>query len=529
MKRWPACTRRALLPTSDLPAETLAIWKPLIRDAAELLCSWQEHRRQERVSPHKSRHYVQATRSEAERMDDNDYVPLKKKKPSIVSDLNWARPTSSVEKKLWGFDASTYCQLWRYWILLRPEEGRCSTWIEHWLDYFIVSGLSPICSSWESEQSIRRQCWRMMSATHKLFDIGGSGLPGADEMTKLRIHPGWPAVTSTQQPFPLWEPEKVKIALDVLVGYDVRNDTNLGLTWMELRALLPETWKGNPLPATRPNAGYLGRLIGKQQPSTARITLERLDSMEKVGPDIDPLESEFDDIRSTPLANFIHNQGEKLKRRALTMRQRWKTFELMLRDENAHHAMPVWNARRFRCIRCECLFAVDRLPSVAKQQCKGSLPVDPSLIQQWENKVGHFISWLSTEVALPPLAMDQLERHVDDLAIRDLGDVHVWLGLAPETKKGLLIGRLRQLQARWQGIAKVWAEPRLHKPAFVAVDKRPTSCLCCGAPPPEVAKLRQHLMHECDRSFPLHADDVVVMIRIAERIDHLISGIIAAG
>ena len=69
----------------------------------------------------------------------------------------------------------------------------------------------------------------------------------------------------------------------------------------------------------------------------------------------------------------------------------------------------------------------------------------------------------------------------------------------------------------------------MHKPAFDAVDKRPTSCLCCGAPPPEVAKLRQYLMRECDRSFPLHADDVLVMIRIAERIDHLISGIIAAG
>ena len=277
-----------------------AQWRSLVRDVAALICMWQEQRRQNRSVPPTDRHYVQKVPSTQTAMEDSDYIPLNNKSMQIVDDL----------EKAWGFDAATYAQVWKFWIHLKPVHGRHSTWIEHWIDYFIVNSLVPICNNWESQKPVRRQCWRVMAARtapRKLLEMSGSALFHTEEQVQIWIHPGWPETSTTGWAFPLWEPGKVEIALSTLIGYDIRGDTTFGLSWGELREFLPESWCGVPLASLRPSAGSLGRIIGKQSPPIARLTLERLEQDESEDKVVDPFEAGFEEIMSTP-ANFFTNQ-----------------------------------------------------------------------------------------------------------------------------------------------------------------------------------------------------------------------------
>ena len=101
----------------------------------------------------------------------------------------------------------------------------------------------------------------------------------------------------------------------------------------------------------------------------------------------------------------------------------------------------------------------------------GKQKVEVGLMMHWKARVDQLSSWLCTDMSLPPWATNQLQGHVEQLAMFSIRDVHVWLGRLSTTKKGLLIGRLCQLQARWHVIALAWVTLRMHKPVFDAVDK----------------------------------------------------------
>ena len=457
-------------------------------------------------------------------IDDAD-VTIPQRQRQEFAALQWYPPLTSVQRKKWNWEFSTWCQLWRYWIGLPSTGGRPVSWLEHWLDFFAMNAYQPLCGQWQSELSIKRQLWRFAAATTRLWEMcktDGGPLQDAECIT---VHPALPRTGSTGRSSKLWCPDAVAKLIQRMVTLNEGVKDTWTIPWSDLvvEAELRQVRHG--IPTSPPSSAIFGVLRGKQPVHPARLQLEKLTGDDDVL-DQDPIELDYSIISTFAPADFIHRQGEKLKRRLLTMRARWLVFAQVLRSQDTHWLAPLWGQKKFRCYGCQNLISFDRIAQYTKTRCLGAANVPEAMLPLWEQRVGDYTKWLSQPMTLPDSPINQLLIHAHELGRCTLSDVWGWLGCDPGMKKNLLVGRLRQLRTRWREVATSWTAPRRHKPVFASITARPCFCACCGTYPPEVAKIKSFLAQDCDQSFDMLHDDVVRMTQICDKIDQSFAAVL---
>ena len=517
----PRCAQTALLCTMEMDGEKKQQWPRLQLGVAILVREWQKERR-DSTGPHDElqQHLPRPRRSEGIINEGDTYCLLRQRQRSEWRCLHWRLPRTSVERKSWAFEYFTFAQVWRYWsgCCEAPEERQVS-WIEVWLDFFTTNGCQPLCDSWQSESSIRRQVWRFKEASTRLLLRCDDETHLADESATIQLHPGLPPQNSTGMSFALWHPTRVALAIECLITEHGSMTMNRGstLSWHRLREHLPQEWHIGTIPKTRPDSGWFGRMNAKTKPHVAIAELEEDEKLFSAT-SCDPMDFPFEILcEMKPLA-FAGKYEDKAKRRILCLRQRWSSFAKMMAAPEGHRAPPLWQSNHTRCARCHVSIDMGRITPMSAQKCRGQRPLDNEMLKKWQEELAEYQGWLHQPLTVPCVVADSLLADIRAIRDFDKGQVCDWLRLPREHAKGLILGRLKALLLKWQQVSLAWTLPAKHCPLFDAVDAPPHACLRCTVSMPPTAKLKGFLMGDCNAQFDMVAGDTSVMLHACDEV-----------
>ena len=222
---------------------------------------------------------------------------------------------------------------------MEAPEGRQVSWLEAWLDFFATNGCQPLCDSWQSESSIRRQVWRFKEASTRLLLRCDDHIAFDEEPPTIQLHPGLPPQSTMGLRLALWNPTRVALAIEYLVTEHCSMTMNRGSTldWHQLRAHLPQQWHAETIPKTRPDISWFGRQMTKTKPHVAIDEIEQDERLFTTS-SYDPMDFPFEVLVDMKPLAFAGEHEDKAKRRIVCLRQRWSCCAKMMAARQGHKA-----------------------------------------------------------------------------------------------------------------------------------------------------------------------------------------------
>ena len=527
---WPPCVTTALHYHHHLAPISKDTWAQQQLQMAILVNSWQTKRRDERHS-HEVRPVGPPERPPQQDRDQHEEVSVLPPQASHrqLRAMRWTPLDTSAARKQWGWETQTYHQLWHYWSRCPPPLTEAmgaaipTTWLEHWLDFFILNRLQPVCDTWLTENTIRRQLWRFARASRQISTLCAFQQPLAAEDSGEETHrpmPGLPNLVIAQQQGALCQPAQVHHGLRALLSLVTGRHDPLSISWQQLREALPQPEDSTPLSTMAPTRHIFRRMTCKQAPHPAWMDL-----MQATRPATDTTlpqnveELDFEQLRRIPLRQALDRCTDTTKRRLLALRAAWGHYISMMEWTNGHRALAVWGAKKLRCAQCHKLLDMNRLLQIAKQPCIPRQEVTPSLCEQWTRQAQDMIDWLSTPIGVRGQEWEPLDR--DILSLSECTDLRLrtWLNCSHKAPMGTVRSRLSDLLFKWQLVHQAWMMADSHKPSFRSIQGDPQDCITCGLRPPPAAKLKRFLSRPCPGDFAPAPGQVTAYLQVCLRIE----------